>query len=105
MKITSLRAAALAGAALVVLSFGSTRASAATYVNVRVGTPPPPPPAVVYRPWTPPYQGAVWIAGHHEWVGNSWVWVGGYYAYPPRRGAYWVPARYHHHYYYPGHWN
>ena len=91
-------------AAIAMLSIGSTQASAGVNVGIQIGTPPPPPPAVVYRPWAAPYRGAVWIAGHHEWVNGAWVWVGGYYAYPPRHGAHWMPARYHHGYYYPGHW-
>ena len=102
MKISPLRTLALACAAVTLLSLGTVSASAATYVSVRVGSPPPP--MVVERRWAPPYRNAVWIGGHHEWVRGRWVWVGGYYAYPPRHGAYWVPARYHGGYYYPGHW-
>ena len=98
----SLRMAVLAGAILATSFIGSTQASAATYVSVRVGTPPPP--LVVEQRWAPPYRNAVWIPGHHEWVNGQWVWVGGYYAYPPRHGAHWVPARYRGGYYYPGHW-
>lgn len=94
--------AVLAGAASVILSVGTTTASAAS-INIQVGTPPPPPRAD-YRAWNRPAPGAVWIAGHNEWRGGRWVWIGGYYDYPPRRGGYWVPARYHHGYYYPGHW-
>ena len=91
----------LAFAVVAMLFIGSNQASA-QYVSIRVGTPPPP--VVVERRWAPPYRGAVWIPGHHEWIRGSWVWVGGYYTYPPRRGGYWVPAHYRHGYYYPGHW-
>jgi hypothetical protein len=59
---------------------------------------------MVDRAWGRPYRGAVWIQPHYEVVGGSWVWVRGYYTYPPRRGGYWVPGRYRHGYYYPGHW-
>ncbi|MCE0484405.1 MAG: hypothetical protein LV479_09230 [Methylacidiphilales bacterium] len=104
MKITTLRAAALACVAFLILLVSAKQASAATYVGIQIGVPPPAPPAAVYHPWARPYPGAVWIAGHHEWVNGRWVWVGGYYAYPPRRGAVWVSARYHGGYYYPGHW-
>jgi hypothetical protein len=105
MKMTRLRVVALALIAVVATFFGSiTQASAATYVSVRVGGPPPPPPAVVYRPWAAPYRGAVWIPGHNEWINGRWVWVGGYYTYPPRRGGYWVQPHYKHGYYYPGRW-
>jgi hypothetical protein len=101
MKITPLRLAALAFVAIV-MSFVTPGKASAAYVGIQVGTPPPP--IIVEHPWARPYHGAVWIAGHHEWVNGAWVWVGGYYAYPPRHGAYWVPARYHHGNYYPGHW-
>ena len=102
MKITSLRLAALAFAAVVMSSIGSTQASAAVNVGIQIGTPPPP--VIVEHRWAPPYRGAVWIPGHHEWIRGTWVWVGGYYAYPPRRGDVWVHARYRNGYYYPGHW-
>jgi len=102
MNITPLRKVALAGAAFVLLSVSAGQASAATYVSVRVGTPPPP--LIVERPWPRPYSAAVWIPGHHEWIRGRWVWVGGYYAYPPHRGDYWIAARYSGGYYYPGHW-
>lgn len=101
MKITRLRLAALAFIAIV-MSFVSSGKASAAYVGIQVGTPPPP--VVVEHAWARPYRGAVWIPGHHEWVNGAWVWIGGYYAYPPRRGGYWVPARYRHGYYYPGHW-
>jgi hypothetical protein len=102
MKTTPLRTVALACAAVVLLFTGASQASAATYVSVRVGGPPPPPRAD-YR-WAAPYRGAVWIPGHQEWIDGRWVWVGGYYGYPPRRGGYWVPGHYRHGYWYPGHW-
>ncbi len=104
MNITPLRTVALVGAAFALLSFCPTPASAQVAVSIRVGTPPPPPPAVVYQRWPAPYHGAVWIPGHHEWVNGRWVYVGGYYGYPPRRGAVWIAPRYHHGYYYPGYW-
>jgi hypothetical protein len=102
MKITRLRVIALAFIAAIMLFTGSNQASAAVNVGISVGGPPPP--VVVERRWAPPYRGAVWIPGHQEWVNGRWVWIGGYYSYPPRRGGYWVPGRYRHHYYYPGHW-
>lgn len=104
MKIGSLRTLALAG--LVAASFfvDSKQASAANVgFSIQVGTPPPPPRADYHR-WPPPYRSAVWIPGHNEWINGRWVWVGGYYGYPPRPGAHWVPGRYKHGYYYPGHW-
>ena len=103
MKIMRLRTALLAAAVFVCLFAGADRASAIVF-GIQVGTPPPPPPAVIYKPWAPPYRGAVWISGHNEWVNGRWVWIGGYYAYPPRPGAVWIPGRYRHGYWRAGHW-
>jgi hypothetical protein len=102
MNITSLRTVVLACAAGALLFAGSNQASAQVSFNIQVGTPPPPP--VVEHRWARPYPGAVWIAGHQEWVHGGWVWVAGYYAYPPRHGAAWVPGHYHNGYWFPGHW-
>ena len=101
MKITSLRLAVLAFALIASIFVGSNQASAQS-VSIRIGTPPPP--IVVEHRWAPPYRGAVWIPGHHEWIQGRWVWVAGYYTYPPRRDAHWAPARYRNGCYYPGHW-
>ena len=103
MKITLLRVMAFAFFAAIASFVGTTPAAAQT-VRIQYGTPPPPPPPGVYRQWSSPYRGAVWIPGHNEWVRGRWVWVGGYYTYPPRRGGYWVQPRYRHGYYYPGYW-
>jgi hypothetical protein len=104
MNIMRFRSALVAGAAFVGLFAGASHASAAVYVGVRVGGPPPPPPVRVDGAWASPYRGAVWIPAHNEWINGRWVWVRGYYTYPPRRGGYWVPAYYRHGYYYPGRW-
>jgi hypothetical protein len=103
MKMTRLRIVALALLAFVATFIGSTtQAPAAVNIGISVGVPPPPM-QPDYR-WGRPYPGAVWIPGHHEWINGRWIWVGGYYGYPPRRGGYWVKPRWHHGYYYPGHW-
>jgi hypothetical protein len=105
--ITPLRALAFAGTVLAFSMIGSSKASAAAYVDVRIG-PSGPPPVIVEHPWARPYRGAVWIPGSYAWRGGRYVWVGGYYAYPPHRGGAWVPARYVRrngvYYYRPGHW-
>jgi hypothetical protein len=103
MKNVSLKLAALGFVAGAALFLAPTPASAA-YVDVRIGAPPPPGPVVVERPWVAPYRGAVWIAPHYEAINGRWVWVHGYYTYPPRHGGYWVPGRYRHGYWRPGHW-
>jgi len=103
MNITPLRTAALSCAAFILLAVGASHASAQVAVGIQVGAPPPPLPAPYHR-WAAPYPGAVWIAPYNHWNGNRWVYVGGYYAYPPRRGAVWVSPRYYHHRYYGGYW-
>ncbi len=96
---------AAVGILAAVLTFaGSNDASASTFVNIRVGSPPPPPPVRVDGAWARPYRGAVWIAPHYEWINGRWVWVRGYYAYPPRHGGHWAQPYYRHGYYYPGRW-
>jgi hypothetical protein len=104
MKRMSLKLGALAllaGAAL----FISPTSASADVIRVQIGVPPPPPPVVIERPWAPPYRTAVWIKPHYEAVHGRWVWVRGYYAYPPRVGAYWVEGRYNSRgYWRPGHW-
>jgi hypothetical protein len=103
MKLVSLKLGALALAVGAAMFVSPTKASAAV-INVQIGAPPPPAPVVVERPWGRPYRTAVWIAPHYEVVNGGWVWVHGYYAYPPRPGAYWVAGRYRHGYWRPGHW-
>jgi len=103
MKISSLRTAALACAAFVILFVSGNHAAAAVSFNIHVGGPPPPD-RVDYGRWQRPYRNAVWIPGHNEWVDGRWVWIGGYYDYPPRPDAYWVPGHYKHGYWRPGHW-
>ncbi len=102
MKYLHLRLAALALIATATLFVAPGKASAIG-VDIRVGGPPPAP-GYVDRRWAPPYRGAVWIDPHYEWVNGRWAWVRGYYGYPPRRGAAWVPGRYHNGYWRGGYW-
>lgn len=63
--------------------------SAFAQVVVRVA---PPAPIVEVRPVAPSPR-HVWIGGYHRWDGHRYVWVGGRWALPPRRGGVWVPGR------------
>jgi hypothetical protein len=101
MKKLSFRIVPLAVAAVAMLLIG-TGSARAQVVAVRIG--PPAPPVVVEHPWGRPYPGAVWIRPHHEWINGAWVWVHGYYAYPPHPGAVWIEGRWRHGYWRPGHW-
>jgi len=56
----------------------------------------PPAPLVDVRVASPGVD-FVWIPGAYVWNGR-WVWEGGRWDHPPRRGAVWVP----HHYVYRG---
>jgi hypothetical protein len=105
MKIKSLRTPALL--AIVVLAlFSSAGTAPAIDLGIQVGGgPPPPPPPGIERPWAPPYRGAVWIRPHREWRGGGWVWVHGYYDYPPYPGARWIEGHYRNGYWRPGHWS
>ncbi len=102
MKIHSFRTVLLAIVVVLTSLAGINRASAID-VGVAVGTPPPPP-GGYERPWAPPYRGAVWIRPHHEWRDGRWVWIHGYYGYPPRRGSVWVEGHWGRGYWHPGHW-
>lgn len=104
MKCVSLPLSALALVAGGALFLAPSNA-AAVNVDVRIGTAPPPPPVVVDRAWARPYRGAVWIEPHYEWTGRRWIWVRGWYAYPPRPGMIWIGPRYHHGYYRAGYWS
>ena len=61
--------------------------------EIEIGFPPPPPPPmiVVTRP-ARPSGFHIWIEGHYVVRSGSWVWVGGHWARPVRRGATWVPG-------------
>jgi len=104
MKIMSLRTAALACVAFVFLSIAN-QASAAAFITFHVGGPPPQE-RHDYDRWGNPGYGAVWVAGHNEWDHGHWVWIGGYYEYPPHHGATWVPGHYSERTgeWRPGHW-
>jgi len=104
MKITTLRTVTLACVAFVLLSIAN-QASAAVF-SIHVG-PPPREHHRDYERWESPGPGAVWIAGHNEWDDGRWVWVGGYWTYPPRHGGHWVPGHYSERtgQWRPGHWD
>ena len=102
MKIITLPVLALALVAAATTFVGMDQASAQA-IAVRVG-PPGPPPGYHEHRWGRPGPGAVWIAGHREWDGRAWVWVGGYWGYPPRRGGVWIPGHWRNGYWRPGHW-
>jgi hypothetical protein len=64
--------------------------AATAQVIVRGG---PPPAVIVERPGPPLHAGWVWVPGYYRWNGRRYVWVGGYWAKPPRPRAVWVPGR------------
>ena len=53
---------------------------------------PPAPRAEYYG--VAPAAGMVWVPGYYNYVGTSYVWVGGRWAHPPHPHAVWVAGRY-----------
>lgn len=79
-----------AGCLLAVAGLSAASAGSINFA-VQIGsTPPPPPPVAVETVWAPPAPNAIWVAGHYEWNGAAYVWVPGYYTYPPQQGYVWV---------------
>jgi hypothetical protein len=109
MKPPTTRTLALAAATVALLGLaGSSPVSADPSFTIHIGSQGPPPDRQDYQQWQRPDRSAVWIPGHHEWRDNQYVWIGGYYDYPPRRHSHWVAPRYPHHgddSYRPGHWS
>jgi hypothetical protein len=111
MKNISVRTLALIAATVALLGWAGTGSVFADIaVTIHSGGPQgPPPQREDYQPWQSPDSTAVWIPGHHEWNGAQYVWVGGYYGYPPHRHSHWVAPSYPHNQdgyaYHPGHWS
>lgn len=69
--------------------FGIVLAVAIMGCVAEVRTPAPPPPRVEVRPAVP-YPDAVWVEGHWEFRGGSWVWLPGCWSARPHARAVWV---------------
>lgn len=78
----------LAAAATALL--GTSAAFAQVVVRVA-----PPAPIIERRPIAPG-PGYVWVDGFHRWDGARYVWVGGHWMMPPRRGGVWVAGHWRH---------
>jgi len=87
MKIPSFRRTLLAAAAGTVFL---TSIGSASALDIQIGGPNRPPPPRAERRWHEPYRGAYWVRGHNEWRDGRWIWIGGYYDYPPFPGAVWI---------------
>jgi hypothetical protein len=83
-----LRALLLAGA----ISSGACE----TAVRGTVYIPGPPPESVRETVVVSPGEGYVWISGHHQWQGASYVWIGGRWERPPHARARWESGRWKH---------
>jgi hypothetical protein len=110
MKNISIRTLAFTAATAAFLGMaGSSTVSADPSLIIHVGSQGPPPPQQDYQQWQSPDRTAVWIPGHNEWQNSQYVWVGGYYGYPPHRHSHWVSPSYPHNQdgysYHPGHWS
>ena len=86
----------------------NTRSAPDSNLTINVGQQAPPAQHVENR-WQSPYQTAVWIAGHNEWNEKHYVWMSGYYSYPPRENSHWIVPVYSRekggNYYRPGYWS
>ena len=86
---------------------GIGSASAEPSLSIHIG-PQSPPPIREETRWESPHSTAVWIPGHHEWNDQHYIWVSGYYTYPPLGNSRWVEPSYPHqkdgYYYRPGYW-
>ena len=91
--MNKLRTLILAGALGGALACGiALPAAAQVYGGIYVQTAPPQP---VYETVpSAPGPGYYWVPGYWRWNGYRYVWVHGYYSYPPYGGAVW----------HPGHW-
>jgi hypothetical protein len=109
MKQPSIRTLALAAATVFSGLASTSPVSADPSVTIHIGSQAPPPPPQEDHQWARPYHTAVWIPGHNEWRDGQYVWVGGYYDYPPHRHSHWVSPSYSRHQdgysYRPGHWS
>lgn len=85
-----------------------TLAGASTYAQFVVRVRPARPARVVTRRPPPPAPGQIWV--DEDWVqrGNKYVWHGGYYVAPPRRGAVYIQGSWRNtrrgSVWIPGHW-
>jgi len=108
MNPISIRTLALTAVTALAGLAGTTPVAADPSVIIQIGAQAPPPAREDHR-WARPYHTAVWIPGHNEWNGAGYVWVGGYYGYPPHRNSHWVAPTYPHtdsgYSYRPGHWS
>ena len=110
MKNISIRTLALTAVTVALLGLaGSSTVLADPSFTIHIGSQAPPQGRDDYQQWQSPDHTAVWIPGHNEWRDNQYVWVGGYYGYPPRRHSHWIAPRYPHNQdgysYNPGHWS
>ena len=109
MKRLSIRTLLLAFTTVVLALAGATLVSADSSMVIQIGAQGPPPLQQDYQQWQKPYHSAVWIPGHNEWQNGQYVWVGGYYGYPPHRHSKWIAPSYPHNQsgysYRPGHWS
>jgi hypothetical protein len=108
MKKLSIQVAVMAVVTAITI-FGTNMPLHAQAVVFQIGNQGPPPPRQDYQQWQSPSRSAVWIPGHNEWQNGQYVWVGGYYTYPPHKHSHWVAPRYPHngsgYSYQPGHWS
>ena len=68
---------------------GASQVFAGPDSDIYIGQIAPPPAREDFQGERPDVR-AVWIAGHHEWNSMRYVWLRGFYSYPPRENCQWV---------------
>jgi len=81
---------------------GASIAHAQVSVGISIGAPPPP--RTVYIQPPPPGQEFVWVEGYWYPVGRHHRWHDGYWTRPPYEGAYWVAPHHEREQFFAGYW-
>jgi len=81
---------------------GASIAHAQVTVGISIGAPPPPRRVYVQPP--PPGQEFVWVEGYWYPVGRHYRWHDGYWTRPPYEGAYWVAPHHERDQFFAGYW-
>src|SRR5579863_1851996 len=77
--------------------------SAQISIGVRIG--PPPPPRVIRVQPVAPGPDFIWVQGYWYPVGNHYKWHAGYWTQPPYEGARWIAPHHDGQQFFEGYWD